>query len=328
MQQAEQQLRQAEKLRQSARFDEAIACIESLLQAYPHLAAAHNNLGLIWAGKQDYPKAVACFRDAIRIRADFAVAYCNLGSVLLIQGDHQGGEAATEEALRIRPDFALPHLNRAAIWLRKGDFERGLPEFEWRRLGAANRHDPVAAPLWDGTASRDSSILLHAEHGIGDTLQFVRYASSVKRRCGTVVLQCDRSLLPLLQHCAGINRLIARGETPPQCHFQAPLMSLPLILRTTLATIPADVPYVFANRDLADAWQKRLAVHRGFKVGIAWQGNPRYPMDNLRSLPLRHFQPLTRIPGVTLFSLQKGAGHRPACRPWGGTSGSGFWNAL
>ena len=71
----------------------------------------------------------------------------------------------------------------------------------------------------------DSSILLHAEHGIGDTLQFVRYAPSVKRRCGTVVLQCDRSLPPLLQHCAGINRLIARGETPPQCHFQAPLIS-------------------------------------------------------------------------------------------------------
>jgi hypothetical protein len=307
-QDAEAQLRLAEKLRQSARYDEAVSCLHALLCADPGLAAAHNNLGLIWIGKHDYAQAIVCFREAIRIRRDFAEAFCNFGLLLLVSGDCDGAEAAIGEALRIKPDCAPAHLNRAAIWLRKGDFERGLPEFEWRRLCDAHRMAPVAAALWDGTLAPGSVILLRAEQGIGDNLQFVRFAPQVKERCGTVALQCDRSLLPLLKCCPGIDQFVARGERPPKCHFQAPLMSLPLMLRTTLASIPAEVPYVFADSDLVHAWEKRLAAHQGFKVGIGWQGNPSYPTDDLRSIPLRHFAPLVRVPGVTIVSLQKGKG--------------------
>ena len=308
MQQAELVLRQAETFRQSGRHDEAIACLRTLLKTRPDLAAAHNNLGLAWAGKQDYGKAVQCFREALRIRRDFAEAYCNLGTSLIIQGDARGGEAAIEEALRIRPDFALAHVNRAAVWLRRGDFERGLPEFEWRRLGAANLPAQVQAPLWDGAASGDNSILLIAEHGIGDTLQFVRYAPLVRRHCGKVVLYCRKNLIPLLRQCPGIDRCASPDEALPRCDFQAPLMSLPLLLGTTLLTVPADVPYVHARRDLADTWRERFSRYSGFKIGIGWQGNPRYPTDDLRSIPVRHFRPLARVPRVALFSLQKGAG--------------------
>ena len=137
-------------------------------------------------------------------------------------------------------------------------------------------------------------MLLHSEQGLGDTIQFIRYAPLVKQRCGSVILQCQPGLAPLLSRCPGVDRLIVRGRSLPEYHVQAPLMSLPEILGTTLDTIPADVPYLFADPALTETWRQRLADYPGFKVGIGWQGNRKYFADNLRSVPLRHFAPLTR----------------------------------
>ncbi len=333
----ESQLRLAEKLRQAGRYDEAVACIQAVIEAHADLAAAHNNLGLVWASKQDFQRAAACYREAVRIKPDFAEAQNNLAIALLNTGDGPGGQAAINAALRIKPDFAVAHLNRAVAWLQQGDFERGWHEFEWRRLCEPYRVAPLPAPLWDGTPGADRCILLHAEQGLGDTLQLIRYAPLVKERCATVILQCQKAVLPLLKRCPGVDRLLVRGDALPQYHVQAPLMSLPLILGTTLSTIPAAVPYVFADEELTRAWRERLATHlldrKGtgtffgchprtngdgpmsrktsqspMKVGISWQGNPKYAADRLRSIPLEHFRPLGRIEGITLFSLQKGVG--------------------
>ncbi|MGA2067170.1 MAG: hypothetical protein ABSG86_19515 [Thermoguttaceae bacterium] len=248
-------------------------------------------------------------RRATQIKPDFAEAYNNLAVALLTVGDNRGGLAAIQTALRIKPDLALAHLNRAVTWLRMGQFEPGWHEFEWRRLCENYRIAPLPAPLWDGSPQHGRSVLLHAEQGLGDTIQLIRYAPLVKRRCGTVILQCQRGLVPLLSRCPGVDRLLVQGESLPEYHVQAPLMSLPLILGTTLGTIPGGVPYVFADPALAEAWRGRLAGLQGFKVGVSWQGNPKYSADHLRSIPLARFVPLARLPGVTLLSLQV-VGHR------------------
>jgi hypothetical protein len=150
--------------------------------------------------------------------------------------------------------------------------------------------------------------VLHTEQGLGDSLQFIRYAPLVKQRGGTVVVECLRPLARLLARCPGIDRLVVKGSDLPAFDVHASLMSLPALLGTTLATVPADVPYLFADPELVERWRRELAPLPGFKVGIAWQGDPTHPKAGARAIPLRHFEPLARRPGVRLFSLQKGPG--------------------
>ena len=123
------------------------------------------------------------------------------------------------------------------------------------------------------------TILLQAEQGLGDTIQFIRYAPLVKRRGGTVILECQPALLRLLQSCAGVDRLLAQGSSLPHFDVHAPLLSLPGILGTTLSTIPAEVPYLFADANLVEHWRQELSPMRGFKIGIAWQCKNVFPED-------------------------------------------------
>jgi len=301
-------LKLADKLRTEGRLDEAVAYARKAIEAKSDLAAAHNSLGLAMLAKNEPEEAIACYHKALEIKPDFALVHNNLAVALQTLGRFDECLDSIQTALRLKPQFAIAHLNRAVCWLRKGEFERGWHEFEWRRLSRDHRVRRFSVPLWDGRELLDGAILLHAEQGLGDTLQFVRYALLVKERCRTLVFQCPKRLVPLLQRCAGIDSLVAKGEPLPDFDFHAPLMSLPGILGTTLDSVPAEVPYVFAEEQLVETWRKRLAEFSGFKVGIAWQGNKKYAGDAYRSIPLRHFAPLAGIRGVQLFSLQRGRG--------------------
>ena len=160
----------------------------------------------------------------------------------------------------------------------------------------------------DGAALDGRTILLHAEQGLGDTLQFARYAALVKARGATVILSCPKKLLAVLQTCPGIDQLIPMGAEPPPFDVYAPLLSLPRLFGTTVATIPASMPYLAAQPELVDRWRDRLAAAPGFRVGLVWQGSATYKKDHQRSAALGWFAPLARVPGVRLFSLQVGPG--------------------
>jgi hypothetical protein len=149
------------------------------------------------------------------------------------------------------------------------------------------------------------TILLHPEQGLGDVIQFVRYAPLVKQRGGTVIVECPVRLMTLLESCAGIDRLVGRGGPLPAFDVQAPLLSLPGIFRTSLADVPAAIPYLWADPALEEQWRRELDGLGGFKVGIAWQGSPSNQYDRDRSIPLRYFEPLARCAGVRFLSLQK-----------------------
>jgi hypothetical protein len=200
-------------------------------------------------------------------------------------------------------------MGRALALLALGDYPRGFAEYEWRwktkRLAGSPTYQQ---PLWDGSPLDGKTILLHAEQGLGDMVQFLRFVPLVKDRGGRVIVASQKPLVPLLSACPWIDQLVAQGETLPEFDVQAPIMSLPRILGTTLATLPAQVPYLSADPGLVQRWRKELAAYPGFRIGIAWQGNPQNPADRHRSFPLDCLAPLAGLPGVQLFSLQKGPG--------------------
>jgi hypothetical protein len=232
----------------------------------------------------------------------------NLGNALLAQGKTAEAMATYDEILRRRPDSPEAHMARALALLVRGDYDEGWKEYEWRWRCKEFGGLPYPKPLWDGSPLGGRTILLHGEQGLGDTLQFVRYAALVKERGGTVVLACPKVLTRLLTSCPGVDRVVAQGADLPNFDCYAPLLSLPGILGTTRDNVPANVPYLSADPVLGQHWLRELAPVRGFKVGIAWQGNPKYKADRLRSIPLAQFEALARVPGVQLISLQKGPG--------------------
>jgi protein O-GlcNAc transferase len=295
-------------LKQQDKLDEAVACYQEALRVKPDFSEAQSNLGnaLRLLGK---PEAAAdSFRHALRLRPDYAEAQNNLSNALKDQGQLDDALAGYERALALRPDYVEAHLDRAITWLLLGDLERGWTEFEWRWQYKDFPARPFVQPRWDGSALPGRTILLHAEQGLGDTIQFIRYAALVKERGGRVIVECQRPLLRLLAGCRGIDELIGQGAALPQFDVHAPLLSLPHLFRTTLATVPAEIPYLSADPGLVEVWRRELVPLDGYKVGICWQGNPRHAWDRMRSIPLSQFAALARVDGVRLFSLQKGPG--------------------
>jgi tetratricopeptide (TPR) repeat protein len=297
---------------------DAITNFHHALRLRPDFAEAHNNLGNALQDQGKMDEAGKHFQEALRIRPDLPEAHSSLGSALYAQGRFQEALPCFDKALQLRPGFPQAHKGRALLRLLSGDFANGWPDFEsrWAEPGFVKRQ--FVQPLWDGSDLGGRTILLHAEHGLGDTIQFIRYANLVKQRGGNVIVECQLSLLQLLANTEGIDHLVARGESLPEFKTQAPLLSLPGIFRTDLGNVPVNVPYLQADAELVERWRLELInsairhrasdTKRTLKIGIAWQGNPAYYYDRQRSIPLDQFAKLARVDGVEFISLQKGAG--------------------
>jgi hypothetical protein len=275
----------------------------------PDYAEAHNNLGVALMELGELQAAMTADKEATRLDPSYAEAHNSLGVALSGLCRLDEAIAGYSEAIRLRPNYADAYLNRAFAWLLKGDFEQGWPEYEWRWRTPDFILPNFHQPQWDGGPLAGRTILLHAEQGLGDTLQFIRYVPLVRKRGGKVIVQCPRMLRRIVaKSITGIEALTVPGETPPPFQVHCPLLSLPRLLGTTLATIPADVPYLKTEPELVKRWRRELAPVEGFKVGIVWQGSPQHKRDRFRSVPLTQFAPLAAVEGVRLVSLQKGPG--------------------
>jgi tetratricopeptide (TPR) repeat protein len=295
-------------LKEQGKLDEAAACCRRAVELKPDFAEAYNNLGVVLNDQEKLDEAVACCRRAVELKPDDSEALNNLGNGLKDQGRLDEAVACYRRALELRPNYAGAHANLGLAWLLTGDWQRGWPEYEWRWRTKQLQPRPFAQPLWDGSSPAGKTILLYAEQGLGDTLQFVRYAPLVKSLGAMVIVECQRPLRPLLASCAGVDRLVAHGDELPAFDTHAPLLSLPGILRTALDSVPAAVPYLAAMPALVEAWGEKLRDLRGFKVGINWQGRPGAGSWRARNVPLRQFAALAAMEGVRLVSLQKGPG--------------------
>jgi len=289
-------------------LDGAESSLGQAIRLQADFPEAHNNLSVVLWRQGRLLEAQAAALAALRLRPEFAEAHNNLGNVCHAQGRMEEALAHFERSIELKPDYADPHLNRALAWLLLGRWDEGWVEYEWRwQLRAVRRRD-FRQPLWDGTPLEGRTILLHAEQGLGDTLNFIRYAPLVQARDGRVMVAAPKSLLPLLGHCRGIDRLAAFGEPLPDFDVQAPLLTLPRLFGTRPENVPADVPYLHVDAERVQRWRLWLVAYQGFKVGIAWQGDRKHRSDRQRSAALAQLAPLAQVPGVQLFSLQKGAG--------------------
>ena len=295
-------------LQEAGHYEEAIESLTAALRLDPNYAQAHNNMGICYWRLGHYDEAVASYQRAIELAPDMAEAHSNLASVLRDQGKLEEALSHCRRASEINPEYGAPRWNQALIWLLQGDFARGWPEYEWRWTLSTFHRRPCPQPIWDGSSLEGKTILLAAEQGLGDTLQFIRYAPLVRERAARVVVEVHRPLRRLIRTCAGIDKVIVQGETPPPFDTYITLMSLPRLFGTTLDTMPADVPYLEADSVLVEHWRQEINSLPGLKIGIAWKGSPQNSMDRERSLRLRQFEGLARLPGVTLVSLQKGVG--------------------
>jgi Flp pilus assembly protein TadD len=289
-------------LRDSGRLDDALASCREAVRLRPAFAEAHNNLGIVLARRGEVEQAEASYRRAIEIKPDLANAHNNLGTILGALNRHAEALASFEDALRHDPRLDEARYNRSLTRLTLGRWEDGWPEFEYRE---SMRERSFRQPRWDGTSLAGRTILLHTEQGLGDTFQFVRFADPVRQQGGKVLLECPPPMVPLLKGCRSIDRVIARGTPLPPFDVHASLLSLPVLLGTTLETLPAKVPYLFADPGLVERWGVALGRIRAFRIGIAWQGSPTHVADRFRSVPLAEFRPLAAIDGVQLISLQK-----------------------
>ncbi|MDR3435630.1 tetratricopeptide repeat-containing glycosyltransferase family protein [Telmatospirillum sp.] len=302
-------------LKAQGKLDDAVASYRQALACKPDLAEAHNNLANALKDKGDLKDAVASYRQALVYKPEFAEAHYNLGIALKDIGIElkdsnklREAVASYQMALVYNPDYAEAHYNLGLLLLLIGRYEEGWHEYEWRwrvKDFLSPRRD-FRQPLWQGECLKGKRILLHAEQGLGDAIQFCRYVPLVAALGGQVVLEVPRSLKGLLKG-SGIDHIVAKGDPLPPFDLHCPLLSLPKVFGTRVETIPATIPYLTAGPERVAFWRDRLP-QSGFRVGIVWHGNPTYGGNHNRSIPLTCFAPLASIPGVRLICLQKNHG--------------------
>lgn len=283
-------------------WEPAIAAFRRAAELQPNAAEIHLNLGaaLQIAGQRE--EAAAAFQKALALRPDHADGWASIGNLYAELNRPLDAIDAFKRAIALRPDFALAHLNLGVAQLQIGDFENGWREFEWRmRVKEVNLARDFPQPLWNGENLAGKTILLHGEGGFGDTLQFVRFIPQVTKFGGRILLECQPALVPLLRGYPGTSGVYGRGEALPAFDVQIPLLSLPMIFKTRMETIPSRVPYISAPPDRVENWKRKLQSDASFKVGLVWAGSGPGLAGNLQM-----FAPLADIPGVRFFSLQKG----------------------
>lgn len=290
------------------RYDDALASYESALAIKPDFAEAMFNRGHALQKLKRYDEALASYDEALRTQPDYVEALFSRGHALRELGRYGEALASFDRAVALKPDHASAHFDASLCRLLMGDFERGWKQYEWRwkcaDVPALPRNFPQ--PLWLGEEDlAGRTILLHAEQGLGDTIQFSRYARKVAEKGAKVVLEVQPQIATLLSSESVVHQVLRQGEPLPAFDYHCPLLSLPLAFRTVLDTVPAQVPYLKVSATAALAWRKKLTVKGTRLVGLCWRGNPRYTSDSARSLKLEELRPLLACPGMRFVSLQK-----------------------
>ncbi len=297
-------------LEKQGHVEEATACYRRALEDKPDDETAHNNLGVTLKAQGKLDEAIACYERALEIKSDYAEAQNNLGNAVKDLGNLEDALTRYRRAMEIEPDYASAHFNYSLALLLLGEYAEGWVEHEWRwkRDDPEHRGRGFAQPLWDGSRLDGRTILVHAEQGLGDAIQFIRYMPFVAERGGRVVVECHPMVIRLFKDFPGIDQLV-NGESPlPHFDVQTPFLTLPTTFGTTVETIPAEAGYLRAEPGLVGFWRRRMAEFAGRKIGLCWQGNPNFPGDPWRSIPLKHFGVLVDDPSSTFVNLHKGDG--------------------
>ncbi len=323
------------------RFEESITAYTSALHFKPEFPEAYFNWGNALQSLRRYEMAIAAYDKAIAIRSDYADAYTNRGNALKELDRHPEAIASYisaieckadnfeaylnqgvahyecleletalvcyDKVIQIQPDYAEAHWNKALALLLRGDLENGfqLHEWRWKRSTFSSKRRDFKQALWLGAEPlQGKTILLHAEQGLGDTIQFCRYCEAVQALGATVLLEVQAPLMGLLSSLRGVSSLIRQGDPLPEFDFHCPLMSLPLAFKTRLDSIPSAPHYLYSQSDRRTAWQLKLGSTKNPRIGLAWSGSQQHKNDKNRSIDLAEL--MCQLPvGYTYVSLQK-----------------------
>ncbi|WP_198015324.1 tetratricopeptide repeat protein [Nitratidesulfovibrio termitidis] len=290
------------------RHDEALASYDRAIALKPDLVVAHGNRAGILYEMGRYAEAVAGCDRIIARRADDIHAHHNRANALLKLGRYDEALAGCNRVIALDPQHASAWLKKALMQLLLGNYAKGLVNYEWRWrcTGELGPRDFMATlPQWHGEPIADKTILLHAEQGLGDSIQMLRYLPLVKARAARVLLEVPETVQPLLGPLTDGVPLLTRRSLLPSFDVHCPLMSLPLAFGTRPDTIPAPVPYLTVPAGRMATWRSRLPKSTRSRVGLVWSGSTWHLHDRERSIALDRLAPLLRLPGISFLSLQR-----------------------
>ena len=333
-------------MKDKGKRQEAVIFYRQALAFAPQQAMTHSNLGVVLNELGLPEEAVASFKRAIALSPDYEWAYVNIAPAQLEQGFSQASEQACRRAIQLRPDLPIAHFNLGAslktmnrlgeavacfrqaialqpnfgeahfglgqVLLMMGDYEAGWPEYDWRwalpEYGWLQTiHGAFVQPRWRGESLEGRTILIYAEQGLGDAIQYSRYLPQVVARGGHVILAVHPPLKSLFAGFAGVT-IVGLDDVPlPPFDVHCPLLGLPEIFKTRMDNIPCQIPYLSADPEKAERWRQRIGG-TGLKVGVIWAGNPTQKGDRWRSPRLAAMLPLLAVKGVDFVALQKGPG--------------------
>jgi Tfp pilus assembly protein PilF/ADP-heptose:LPS heptosyltransferase len=289
-------------------IDDAISCYKRALKLDPAIPEIHNNLASAYLSKGLFDQAFSSLRKALELRPGFTDALRNLANAYRDTGEHKQAMAVYRLLLRQHPQNHEARFSFSWLLLLLGQFEEGLQLWEARwslpRLGS--RPHVRGRLRWDGASPVGKTIYVYCEQGAGDAIQFCRYLPMLAQRGATIIFGTLPPLIELMSGFPGVAEILPQDATPPAFDLHCPITSLPLLMNTTLETIPQNVPYIFADRQRCEKWRQKIPPDNRKRVGLVWAGNPEHANDHNRSIALKHFAPLARVPNVQFFSLQIG----------------------
>lgn len=329
-------------LREQGKLDEAHDCLERAVTLDPAFAKGWSNLALVEEQRGDRDAAVVALEHAVVLQPENAEFHYNLATALAAAGRRADAIAALERMLALEPGHAKARLKLSLAYRQDGDFARGRSELEtallhtpddaevrwsyglslladgnyapgweeveWRYRDPAYGAKPLAGHRWNGEALDGGTLVINHEQGLGDAIQFIRFATDAAARGARVVYRGPRSILPLIESLPGVSGTATQEDPPPEFDTWLPIMSLPLVLGFDSGPALSRSPYLRPDAVRVARWRDHLPTTAGLRIGIVWQGNSRYAQDRDRSIPLVRFEPLARIPGITLIALQKNHG--------------------
>ena len=293
------------------RYDEAIASFDRSLALRHDQSDALCHRGEALAAIDRFDDALADFAQALRIDPNCSDAHLKRGNALYALNRTDEALRSFTAALAIMPESAEANFNEALSRLCLGDFRRGWQKYEyrWERAEFAKERPTYPRPMWRGEKNlQNKTILLVAEQGLGDTIQFARYTPMVAALGAKVLLGVRPSLTALMATVPGVSQVYGGGEVLPEFDLYCPLLSLPLAFETELATIPSRVPYIRPPEDRIAKWRERLPQNGRLRIGICWAGIAGHQNNRRRSIPIERFATILSVPGIDFVNLQKEVG--------------------